>query len=113
MIPLKYNYRNLRVRWVTTLMTMLSIALVVCAMVVTYGLTDGLEHALRISGHPLELIILRKGATDETGSTITTQQAEQLATQPEIARDEQGVPLCSSEYVTILNKPRRHSAGSG
>lgn len=112
MIPLKYNYRNLRVRWVTTLMTMLSIALVVCAMVVTFGLTDGLEHALRISGHPLELIALRKGATDETGSTITPQQAEQLATQPEIARDDQGAPFCSAEFVTILNKPKRNNAGT-
>ena len=112
MIPLKYNYRNLRVRWVTTLMTMVSIGLVVCAMVVTFGLIEGLEHALRISGHPLELIVLRKGATDETGSTITPQQSEQLATQPEIARDELNAPLCSAEYVTILNKPKRHNAGS-
>src|SRR5688572_7122607 len=112
MIPLKYNYRNLRVRWVTTLMTMLSIGLVVCAMVVTFGLIDGLEHALRISGHPLEMIVLRKGATDETGSTITVEQAEQLATQPEIARDEQDVPLCSNEFVTLLLKPRRNNAGT-
>jgi putative ABC transport system permease protein len=112
MIPLKYNYRNLRVRWVTTLMTMLSIALVVCAMVVTFGLIDGLEHALRISGHPLELIVLRKGATDETGSNLTPQQAEELATQPEIARDEQGAPLCSAEFVTLLLKPRSNAAGT-
>src|SRR6187399_2132823 len=105
MIPLKYNYRNLRVRWVTTLMTMISTGLVVCAMVVTFGLTDGLEHALRISGHPLELIVMRKGASDETGSTITTKQAEELATLPELARDEQGTPLCSSEFVTLLLKP--------
>jgi putative ABC transport system permease protein len=112
MIPLKYNYRNLRVRWVTTLMNMLSIGMVVFVMVVTYAMTDGLEYALRISGHPLEMIVLRKGATDETGSTITTEQAEQLATQPEIARDEQGTPLCSNEFVTLLLKPRRHNAGT-
>jgi putative ABC transport system permease protein len=112
MIPLKYNYRNLRVRWVTTLLTVFATGLVVAAMVVTFGLTDGMEHALRISGHPLELIVLRKGANDETSSSITTKQAEDMATLPEIARDEENMALCSSEFVTLLNKPRRNNAGS-
>src|SRR5262245_44460832 len=102
LIPLKYNIRNLRVRWITTLMTVLATGLVVAAMVITFGLADGLDHALRISGHPLDLIILRKGATDETGSTVTPQTADEIATLAGIQKDSAGTPLCSSEFVTIL-----------
>ena len=54
--------------------------LVVWATVLTFGLTDGLEHALRITGHPRDLIVLRKGANEETGSTVDPQVATQIAT---------------------------------
>lgn len=112
MIPIKYNLRNLRVRWITTLMTVLGTGLVVWAMVLTFGLTDGLEHALKISGHPLDLIVLRKGANDETGSNIGQATADQIADLEGIARNDQGQPLCSAEFVTILTKPRRHNGGT-
>lgn len=112
MIPVKYNIRNLRVRWMTTLMTVIGTGMVVWAMVLTFGLTEGLEHALRISGHPLELIVLRKGANDETSSTLTQQQALQLAALDGIARDGAGKVLCANEFVTILTKPRRNNGGT-
>jgi putative ABC transport system permease protein len=112
MIPVKYNVRNLRVRWVTTLMTVLGTGLVVWATVLTFGLTDGLEHALRISGDPLDLIVLRKGTTAETSSTIDQNVAKELANLDGIATDDSGQPLCSSEFVTILTKPRRGNGGT-
>lgn len=112
MIPLKYNVRNLRVRWITTLMTVIGTGLVVWAMVLTFGLTDGLEHALTISGQPLDVIVLRKGANDETGSNIAQATADQIADLEGIARNEQGQPLCSAEFVTILTKPRRNNGGT-
>ncbi len=112
MVPLKYNLRNLRVRWVTTLMTVIGTGLVVWATVLTFGLTDGLEYALRVTGDPLDLIVLRKGTTDETSSTIEPQMAREIATLPGIAVDAQGQPLCSAEYVTILTKPRRGDGGT-
>ncbi|OAI53919.1 hypothetical protein AYO47_04015 [Planctomyces sp. SCGC AG-212-M04] len=112
MIPLKYNIRNLRVRWITTLMTVLGTGMVVWAMVLTFGLTDGLEHALTISGQPLDLIILRKGANDETGSNIARATAEEIANLEGIARNDQGQPMCSAEFVTILTKPRRNNLGT-
>jgi len=112
MIPLKYNVRNLRVRWITTLMTVIGTGMVVWAMVLTFGLTDGLEHALTISGQPLDLIVLRKGANDETGSNIGQAMANEIADLEGIARDDQGKPLCSAEFVTILTKPRRNNGGT-
>ena len=66
MIPLKYNVRNLRVRWKTTLMTILGTALLVASSCILFGLVEGLEHSLKVSGDPLDLIILRKGSSNET-----------------------------------------------
>ena len=63
MIPLKYNVRNLRVRWVSTLMTVLGTGLVVWSSCILFGLVEGLQHSLTISGDPLDLIVLRKGST--------------------------------------------------
>lgn len=112
MIPLKYTIRNLRERWVTTLMTVLGTGLVVWASVLTFGLTDGLEHALGVGGEPLDLIVMRKGSDNETSSVIEESLAKQITTLDGIAVDAEGSPLCSAEYVTILTKPRRNNGGT-
>ena len=112
MIPAKYNLRNLRVRWMTTLMTVLSTGLVVWASVLSFGLTDGLQYALKVTGHELDLIVVRKGATDEISSGVEQKVAREVASLPGIAKDEQGQPQCSVEFVTILTKPRRNNGGT-
>jgi putative ABC transport system permease protein len=93
-------------------MTVLATGLVVFAMVLTFGLTDGLEFALRTSGQPLDLIVLRKGTADEISSGIEQQTARQVVTLDGIDVDESGQPLCSIEFATILTKPRRGNAGT-
>jgi putative ABC transport system permease protein len=112
MIPARYNLRNLRVRWMTTLLTVVSTGLVVWASVLCFGLTDGLQYALKVTGHELDLIVLRKGATDEISSGIEQKVARDIASLPGIAKDEQGQPQCSVEFVTILTKPRRNNGGT-
>jgi len=111
MIPAKYNLRNLRVRWMTTLMTVISTGLVVWASVLCFGLTDGLRYALQVTGHELDLIVLRKGSTDEISSGLEQKVASDVASLPGIAKDASGRPLCSVEFVTILTKPRRNNGG--
>jgi putative ABC transport system permease protein len=112
MIPVKYNLRNLKVRWVTTLMTVFSTALVVLISVLVFGLIDGLEYALRVSGHPLDLIVVRKGSTDEISSGLQQQVSRDVSSLPGIAKDESGQPMCSVELCTILTKPRRNNGGT-
>jgi putative ABC transport system permease protein len=112
MIPVKYNIRNLRVRWVTTVMTVLGIGLVVWASVLTFGLIDGLEYALRTSGDALDVIVLRQGSNNETASGIEQQVAREIANLDGIATDASGEPVCSVEFVTILTKPRRGDGGT-
>ncbi len=101
MIPLKYNVRNLRVRWKTTLMTVLGTGLVVWSSCILFGLVEGLEHSLTISGDPLDLIVMRPGSTSETTSGIETAKADEVLLLPGIARDGEGRPLAAKELLNI------------
>jgi len=112
MIPVKYNVRSLRVRWVTTLLTCLAIGFVVFASVLTFGMLDGIDHALSSSGSPSDLIIMRKGSNNEMSSTITPTNARELANLPGIATGAAGESLVSKEFVTIVIKPRRNNGGT-
>lgn len=106
MIPLKYNTRNLRVRWVTTLMTVLSTGLVVWASCLVFGLVDGLQHSLAVSGEPNDLIVVRQGSDNEVNSGIEYDAAIPLRNIDGVARDAAGQPLASLELVTIPSAQR-------
>lgn len=112
MVPIKYNVRNLHTRWVTTLMTVLGIGLVVWSSVLTFGMIDGLEYALRTSGEPLDVLVLRQGSNNETASGIEQRVASEVANLEGIAIGTSGEPLCSVEFVTILTRPRRGNGGT-
>ncbi len=101
MIPLKYNVRNLRVRWKTTLMTVLGTGLVVWSSCILFGLVEGLEYSLGISGDPLDLIVMRKGSSTETTGGFETTKADDILILPGIARDEDGEPLAAKELLNI------------
>jgi ABC-type lipoprotein release transport system permease subunit len=70
MIPLRYNYRNLVVRWKTTLLTATGFTLVVTLLVVMLAFIQGLEAMAASAGRPGNVIILRDGANDELFSDI-------------------------------------------
>ena len=112
MVPVRYNLRNLRVRWVTTLMTACGTGLVVWASILSFGLADGLEHALMVSADELDLVVLRKGAQDEPSSGFEKRVADEISTLEGIARDSDGQPMCSAEYVITLMRPRRGDNGT-
>src|SRR5579871_6246113 len=107
MIPLKYNVRNLRVRWVTTLLTILGTGAIVWSSCILFGLVEGLEHSLKVSGEPLDLIVLRQGSSNETNGGYDLTKAEKLATIPGIARDEKGRPMVGLELLNIPVVQRR------
>ena len=101
MIPLRYNLRNLRVRWVTTAMTVAGTAAVVWCSCILFGLVEGLRHSLTVSGDPLDLIVLRKGSTNEVSGGFDQSKAQDVANLKGIARDEHGRPLVSLELLNI------------
>jgi putative ABC transport system permease protein len=101
MVPLKYNVRNLRVRWVNTMMTVLGTSLIVWSSCGLFSLVEGLEHSLKVSGDPLDLIVLRKGSTSETVSGIVLDKSDRIKNLGGIAHDEAGQPLASGELLHI------------
>ena len=101
MIPLKYNVRNLRVRWKTTLMTVISTGLVVWSSCILFGLVEGLEYSLSISGDPLDLIVMRKGSSTETTGGFESAKADDIVILPGIARGPDGQPLAAKELLNI------------
>ena len=101
-IPLSYNLRNLVARRTTTIMTALGIALTVAVLLSIFALVDGLRTALSSTGHPLNIMVMRKGSTAELNSTITQETFRVIKVKPGIAKDAKGEPLASLEVVTVI-----------
>jgi len=106
-IPIKYNLRNLRVRWVTSLLTIVGITFVTLVFVFLFAMGLGIERSLVGSGDPLNLITLRAGTTAESQSVVTKQQYDDLLGIPGLLRDAKGEVLVSPELVVGANVWKR------
>ena len=104
-IPIAYNLRNLWVRKTTTVMTALGIALTVSVLLAMLALVNGLRTAFTSTGNPLQVIVMRKGATAELSSGITRAQFQDLKFKPGIATNSAGEQMASLEMVTVINLP--------
>jgi len=102
-LPLSYNLRNLAVRRTTTAMTALGIGLTVAVLASSFALVDGLRLALEASGHPLHVLVTRKGSDSELASNFERRVFNDLKFKPGIARNAAGEPLASLEVVTAIN----------
>jgi len=112
-IPLKYNYGNLVSRRVSTLMTVIGIAVVIAVMISMLALYNGVKTAIVSSGSPDNLIVLREGALTESTSWVTKDAYRIIRALPGIDRDSHGEPLASPELVTLFKLPKRDDpAGS-
>jgi putative ABC transport system permease protein len=109
-IPISYNLRNLAVRKTTTIMTALGIGLTVAVLLAVLALVHGLDTAFEASGHPLNVIVMRKGSESELASNYTRTAFQDLKVKPGIARSRSGEPLASLEIVTIVSLPRPDKA---
>ena len=110
-IPLQYNVRNLFVRKLTTIVTIVGIGLVVAVFVSMLALAQGFQSALAGNGLPGNAIILRVPGNDELSSSITREWAAIIATQPEVAKGTDGQPLQVNEQVVVINLERKSTGG--
>ena len=110
-LPLRYNLRNVFVRWRATLATVLGMALVVWVFVLMQALAVGLEKSSRNTGDPRNLLIVRKGSTAESSSIVTREQYRTLTYLPQVARDGAGRPLVSADLMVLISLPRRDGSG--
>ncbi len=104
-IPLAYNFRNLAVRKTTTAMTALGIAFTVAVLLAVLALVEGLRVAFRASGHPLHVIVVRKGSESELTSNFSRAAYQDVRVKAGIARARNGESMASLEIVTVINVP--------
>ncbi|HBY59298.1 MAG TPA: ABC transporter permease, partial [Solibacterales bacterium] len=110
-IPLSYNLRNLAVRKATTAMTALGIALTVAVLLAVLALVEGLRASFVAGGHPLHLLVMRKGATAELTSVMSPETFQTIRSKPGIARAASGEAMASLELVTGINLENEDQPG--
>ncbi|HOB97321.1 MAG TPA: ABC transporter permease [Verrucomicrobiota bacterium] len=110
-LPLKYNVRNVFVRWRATLATVLGVALLVAVYILVQALAVGLEKNSANTGDPRNVMVVRKGSTSESSSLVSREHMRTLQYFPEIAVDEQRRPLLSADALTLVTLPRRAGGG--
>lgn len=111
-IPITYNLRNLAVRKTTTLMTALGIALTVAVLVGVLALVEGLRTSFVATGHPLHILVMRKGSTAELSSNFNRTSFQDLRPLPGIARSASGEPMASLEMVTVILLDQEATGGT-
>jgi putative ABC transport system permease protein len=110
-LPIRYNVRNVFVRWRATVATVLGVALVVAVFVLVQSMAVGLEKSSSNTGDPRNVMIVRKGSTAESSSQVTREQFRLVLYWDEIARDEAGQPLVSPDTLVLVNIPRKTGEG--
>ena len=98
-LPLRYPLGNLAARRTRTLLTMSVIALVVIATTLFGCLISSLQRTLVSTGDPRNLIVLRKGSTNDGSSILPLEAFQAVRFFEGVARDDGGEPLASPELV--------------
>jgi putative ABC transport system permease protein len=109
MVPLSYNYRNLRVRWKTTLMTASGFTLVVAALVVMLAFINGIEAACATTGEPENVILLSKGNNDEVLSQMDRGLVSQVENTKGVALDSASQPVASRELFMVVHHQNKRT----
>jgi putative ABC transport system permease protein len=99
LLPLRYSLGNLAARRTRTLLTVSVIALVVVATTLFGSLISSLKRTLVSTGDPRNLIVLRKGSTNDGSSILPLEAFQALRFFEGVARDPGGEPLASPELV--------------
>ncbi|HEX7902029.1 MAG TPA: FtsX-like permease family protein [Planctomycetota bacterium] len=105
-VPLAYNIRNLRVRWVSSILTALCITAATVIFLLLAAMSVGIERSLVGTGDPLNVIAMRTGVTAESQSLVTKKQVDDLLALKGVARDATGELLMSPELVVVAALPR-------
>ena len=98
-LPLSYSWRSLLARGTRTAFTVAVIALVVIATTLFWSLIASLKRTLVSSGSPENLVVMRKGATNDGSSQLSLESLQAIRFFEGIARDPEGNPMISPELV--------------
>lgn len=99
-VPIIYNLRSVRARWVSAIVAVLGIAGTVGVFVAMLAMARGFRDTLVSSGSTDNAIIRRAGSTAEMDSVVLLDQVRIAQDEPGIAR-ENGQPVASPEVVVM------------
>jgi len=105
-LPISYNVRNVRVRWQVTLLAVGGIALVVAVFAVLMSMSEGFAAALRSTGRADNVMVVQRGSTSELTSALPLADRNMILVDDRIARDANGRPIASWEWVVVIGLPR-------
>ena len=111
-IPVKYNFRNLVARKLSTGMTTCVIGLVVAVFLCVLAMVQGVTRTLSVTASPRNVLTMRVGSQAEMQSVITRDQADQIQALSGPERSATGKPYVSPELLTLINVPRSDGKSS-
>jgi ABC-type lipoprotein release transport system permease subunit len=105
-VPLKYNLRNLVVRWHITILTTFVFVAVAFLLTIMMAFVNGMQRLTEGSAQPGNVVVLSDGATDELFSNLAYGDTGDLERDPpNIQHDAAGQPLASWELYLVVNQP--------
>lgn len=105
-IPIVYNIRSVRARWVSAIVAVLGIAGTVGVFVAMLALAHGFKATLVSSGAVDNAIIRRAGASGEIDGSVGLDQVKVIQDAPGVAHDGAD-PLVSPEVVVLAAFPMK------
>jgi putative ABC transport system permease protein len=99
-VPIVYNLRSMKVRWLTAVAAVLGIAGTVGVFVAMLALAHGFRATLVNSGSPANVLIRRVGSSAELDGSVALDQVQAIEDEPGVAHVD-GKPLVSPEAVLI------------
>jgi putative ABC transport system permease protein len=119
-VPLGYSFRNLMVRWRTTLLTTLAFTLVVGLMTVMLAFVNGMYSITKGSSVAGNIMVLSDGALDEAFSDLGHGDIDLLANRDYVRKTktssgdrELDVPMLSWELYQVVNQPLAQKSEGG
>jgi putative ABC transport system permease protein len=102
-IPINYTIKSFKTKKLTTIITLVGIALVVFVFAAVLMMAHGVDRTLVATGSKDNIKIVRKGANGEISSIIGGETQDIVRALPDIAKGPNGNPLISDEPVVIIN----------
>ena len=103
-IPVVYNVRSVRARWISAMVAVLGIAGTVGVFVAVLSLARGFQATLVSSGSSSNAIVLRAGSGNEMSGAVSLDQVKIVEDNPGVARNANG-PLVTPEVVVVAAFP--------
>jgi putative ABC transport system permease protein len=107
-VPIAYNLRSARARWLSSLVAIIGIAGTVAVFVAMLALARGFQATIVSSGLPANAIVQQGGADSEMTSAMTIDAVRVIEDATQVAR-RGGEPLVTPEVVVIAALPLRES----